>query len=175
MFKKIILLCAVCVTVLSSCSKSESDVPAAGASASVVGKWTLTGVTANIDTKTINATANALKVNEIANAVYEFKADNTGSLGGEPIKYTFDAAKNALTIIYDATYKETYTTAISGSTLKLSSIKAEIEPKVEYTEDSPEFEVLFAFLFLFEDQETELVKLGVDDAKTIQMVYNLKK
>jgi hypothetical protein len=174
MFNKIILICAVCITVLSSCSKSESD-PAASGTTSVVGKWTLTGAAANIDTKTINATAASLMEYEIANVVYEFKSDNSAIVDGEPVKYTFDAAKSSLTIVYDPTYKETYSTSISGSTLKLSTIKAEIEPKVAYKEDSPEVEILFSFIALFQDQETELTKLGIDNAKTIQLVYSFKK
>jgi hypothetical protein len=155
----------------SACSKADDVKP----EALLVGKWSLTGISANIDAKNVKATAAALKENELTNAVYEFKSDKTGVVDGEAVTYTYDAPSKSLVIVYDVDYKETYAVEVTSGTLKLTSIKAELEPKVQYTANSPETSVLLGFIFLFEDQEDEIVKLGIDDAKTIQLVFDFKK
>jgi Lipocalin-like domain len=123
--KKITLLflATILTFVISSCSKTEEVVPV-----TIVGKWNAYEIGATLDAKTYK-TPPGKEVKEGTSTLtvdpfsYEFKADGTGIFGKETGKYTLSADKKSLAIILTSYTVNFEVSTLTGTELKLSSLK----------------------------------------------------
>jgi hypothetical protein len=153
---------------LVSCSKSKDVAPQ-----SIIGKWSLTGISVDIDSKVLKASSKSLLDSELQNAIFEFTKDNKYIVDGETAAYQYTPASGEVIITYDDKSTEKYTADLRNSTLRLLTPKVNLEPAKPYAEGSPENDILLGFFFLFIDQEAELNKLT--SFNNLQLIYEFKK
>lgn len=173
MFKKLTFVLVAFGLMMTGCSKSD-DVSPDGAS--IVGKWTFSNATLNLDGKGYVPSKKALDDN-LAGSTFEFKDDKTFILDGDASDkstYVYDASAKTLVIKTPDSYDEKYTVDLTTNTLKLTSNDIDLA-KVGADIDLDSFEgyILLLTVFLFEDNESNLDK--VDTAKKLNMAFEFKK
>ena len=187
--QKITLFCLAVMTafIISSCKKTDDAAPA-----TVVGKWTLTGITGITDLKTFDATNDEIKKNSSGSSfdglIFEFLSDGTfNSTDDKGMKDPEDSGKYVLSAdnktITLTTNKDTFGQAyiyifeistLSNVALKLSLPKlTKVNGKFIVTNTSQALSNLYAQLAIV--GKGGIIANDYNNAATIQAVWNFKK
>lgn len=178
---KNLLLIPISIFFLFSCEVSPPPPVNLNGQNSILGDWSLTGITVFVGENAIQVTERGLEENFYKNASYSFGSDKIFRFtysDGESYEgeYTFDQVTRDLVLIEEGEegeddYKFPYLVDFTETGISISTAK--INPNdTDLFEDDVNGYYLFESFALLEDQEAELGDLDVDDNSTISISYN---